>query len=90
MSCNLIETVGGHKVARPIKTEQEYREIRNSSVQLANLRQARSGNAAAKGRLVQMNYSGHYPDGRIKGHSVSGHQKPYQRGDPLRGNADGT
>lgn len=67
MSCNLIETVGGHKVARPIKTEQEYREIRNSSVQLANLRQARSGNAAAKGRLVQMNYSGHYPNGAVKG-----------------------
>lgn len=33
----------------------------------ANLRLARAGNDAAKRRLVQFNYSGHYPQGVVKG-----------------------
>lgn len=58
----------GHKVARPILSKEEYMKLRGSSEQTANLRQARSGNAAAKRRLVQMNYSClPNDDGTLKG-----------------------
>ena len=58
----------GHKVARPILSKEEYMKLRGSSEQVANLRQARSGNAAAKRRLVQMNYSClPNDDGTLKG-----------------------
>lgn len=67
MSCNLIQIQGGKKVARPVTSEEEYRQLRGTSAQLANLRLARNGNAQAKMRLVQMNYSGHYPEGVVKG-----------------------
>ncbi|MEE1345020.1 MAG: DUF3987 domain-containing protein, partial [Segatella copri] len=40
---------------------------RGSNEQKANLRLARAGNDAAKRRLVQFNYSGHYPQGVVKG-----------------------
>ena len=67
MSCNLIQIQGGKKVARPVTSEEEYRQLRGTSAQLANLRLARNGNAQAKMRLVQVNYSGHYPEGVVKG-----------------------
>ena len=67
MSCNLIQIQGGKKVARPVTSEEEYRQLRGTSAQLANLRLARNGNAQAKMRLLQMNYSGHYPEGVVKG-----------------------
>ena len=67
MSCNLIQIQDGKKVARPVTSEEEYRQLRGTSAQLANLRLARNGNAQAKMRLVQMNYSGHYPEGVVKG-----------------------
>ena len=70
MSCYYIKVEKGRKVARPITSEQEYRELRNSSQQMANLRLARNGNDAAKRRLVQMNYSGHYPGGTVKGNKL--------------------
>ena len=58
----------GHKVARPILTREEYLKLRGSSEQVANLRLARSGNAQAKRRLVQMNYSClPNDDGTLKG-----------------------
>ena len=58
----------GHKVARPVLSKEEYMKLRGSSEQVANLRQARSGNAAAKRRLVQMNYSClPNDDGTLKG-----------------------
>ena len=57
----------GHKVARPITSEEEYKQLRGSKEQKANLRQARAGSDAAKRRLVQFNYSGHYPNGVVKG-----------------------
>ena len=58
----------GHKVARPILTREEYLKLRGSSEQMANLRLARSGNAEAKRRLVQMNYSClPNDDGTLKG-----------------------
>ena len=57
----------GHKVARSITSQEEYRNIRGSYEQKANLRLAREGNDGAKRRLVQFNYSGHYPQGVVKG-----------------------
>ena len=67
MSCYLIRVENGHKVARSITSEEEYRNIRGSYEQKANLRLAREGNDGAKRRLVQFNYSGHYPQGVVKG-----------------------
>ena len=67
MSCYLIKVENGHKVARPITSEEEYKQLRGSNEQKANLRLARAGNDAAKRRLVQFNYSGHYPQGVVKG-----------------------
>ena len=67
MSCYLIKVENGHKVARSITSEEEYKQLRGSNEQKANLRLARAGNDAAKRRLVQFNYSGHYPQGVMKG-----------------------
>ena len=67
MSCYLIMVENGHKVARSITSEEEYKQLRGSNEQKANLRLARAGNDAAKRRLVQFNYSGHYPQGVVKG-----------------------
>ena len=67
MSVNLIKVERGHKTARSITSEEEYRRLRNGNAQLANLQQARAGNAEAKRRLIQFNYSGYYPQGVVKG-----------------------
>ena len=67
MSCYLIKVENGYKVARPITSEEEYKQLRGSNEQKANLRLARAGNDAAKRRLAQFNYSGHYPQGVVKG-----------------------
>ena len=67
MSCYLIKVENGHKVARSITSEEEYKQLRGSNEHKANLRLARAGNDAAKRRLVQFNYSGHYPQGVVKG-----------------------
>ena len=67
MSCYLIRVENGHKVARSITSEEEYKMLRGSNEQKANLRLARAGNDAAKRRLIQFNYSGHYPQGAVKG-----------------------
>ena len=67
MSCYLIKVENGHKVTRSITSEEEYKQLRGSNEQKANLRLARAGNDAAKRRLVQFNYSGHYPQGVVKG-----------------------
>ena len=63
----MIKVENGHKVARSITSEEEYKQLRGSNEQKANLRLARAGNDAAKRRLVQFNYSGHYPQGVVKG-----------------------
>ena len=67
MSCYLIKVENGHKVAHSITSEEEYKQLRGSNEQKANLRLARAGNDAAKRTLVQFNYSGHYPQGVVKG-----------------------
>ena len=66
MSCYLIRVENGHKVARSITSKEEYKMLRGSNEQKANLRLARTGNDAAKRRLIQFNYSGHYPQGVVK------------------------
>ncbi len=48
MSCYLIKVENGHKVARSITSEEEYKQLRGSNEQKANLRLARAGNDAAK------------------------------------------
>ena len=70
MSVYLIKVEKGRKTARSITSEEEYKRLRNSSYQLANLRLARSGNGEAKRRLVQFNYSGYYPNGLVKGNKL--------------------
>lgn len=82
MSCYYIKVEKGRKVARPITSEQEYRELRNSSQQMANLRLARNGNDAAKRRLVQINYSGHYPGGIVKGNKLPSKAFGFDLDDP--------
>lgn len=67
MSVNLILVKEGKKIALPITSEAEYRRLRDTSAQQANLRLARQGNQAAKRRLIQFNYSGYYPQGVVKG-----------------------
>ena len=62
-----LARAAGWKVARSITSEEEYKQLRGSNEQKANLRLARAGNDAAKRRLVQFNYSGHYPQGVVKG-----------------------
>ncbi len=71
MSCYLIKVENGHKVARPITSEEEYKQLRGSKEQKANLRQARAGSDAAKRRLVQFNYSGHYPQWCSERHEIA-------------------
>ena len=51
MSCYLIKVENGHKVARSITSQEEYKLIRGSYEQKANLRLAREGNDGAKRRL---------------------------------------
>lgn len=48
MSCYLIRVENGHKVARSITSQEEYKLIRGSYEQKANLRLAREGYEAAK------------------------------------------
>lgn len=67
MSCNYITFRNGAKVARPIGSREEYLAIRNSNRNVRNLKAARKGDEKAKKHLVQMNYSGYYPNGTIKG-----------------------
>jgi len=62
--------VGGHKVARPIGSLEEYMNIRNSPGQVVTVQMARGGDERAKLRLAQFNYSGHYPDGIVKGNKL--------------------
>ncbi|MBQ0061324.1 MAG: DUF3987 domain-containing protein [Bacteroidales bacterium] len=57
MSCYHITMEQGHKVARPITNEAEYRQLRNNPTNIKKLQLARSGNKRAKMALLQINYS---------------------------------
>ena len=67
MSCYHIYLDSGQKKARVVRSEEEYRALRNHPDQVENLNRARAGDHNAKMRLVQFNYSGHYPIGIVKG-----------------------
>lgn len=67
MSCYLIQVERGRKVACPVSNAQEYRALRDTNEQRKNLELARGGDDQAKRKLVQFNYSGHYPEGTVKG-----------------------
>ena len=67
MICYLIKVENGHDVAVSITSEDDYKQLRGTNEQNGYLRLARAGNDAAKRRLVQFNYSGHYPQGVVKG-----------------------
>ena len=71
MSCNIISYRDGAKKMTPVKNRAEYMALRSSAMQTATLSQVRSGNAKAKARLVQFNYSCcPNEDGSLKGAQV--------------------
>ena len=70
MSCYHIYLDSGQKKARAVKSESEYRALRSSAEQVRNLQNARIGDQKAKMRLVQFNYSGHYPNGIVRGNKL--------------------
>lgn len=70
MACNRIFYQNRTKHAAPVSSREEYLALRNSPQNVENLQKARSGDKKAKMNLLQINYSGHYPDGRIKGHRL--------------------
>ena len=69
MSVYKIELMqDGAKHMRPVKTREEYLQLRNSKVQQSLIRRIRSGNVELKGKLLQMNYSClPNEDGSLKG-----------------------
>lgn len=70
MSCYYIYVDSGQKHARVVSSEAEYRALRSSEEQVRNLQNARNGDQGAKMRLVQFNYSGHYPNGIVRGNKL--------------------
>jgi len=70
MSVNLITYRDGAKIARPVTLEAEFRALRNDPKHLYYLSQARAGDENAKRRLLQFNYSGHYPNQLLKGNKL--------------------
>ena len=57
MSCHVIFYEDGAKRMRPILTEAEYRNLRDTSRQRALVEAIRKGDTTLKHRLLQMNYS---------------------------------
>ena len=70
----------GHKVARPITNEAEYRQLRNNPTNIKKLQLARSGNKRAKMALLQVNYSC-VPQGDNKSTSQQVNESTSQQGD---------
>lgn len=72
MSCILIYYENGAKMTRPIYSRQEYMALRDSDKQKTLVAMARAGDAEAKRKLIQFNYScipGE--DGKLKGCKVA-------------------
>ena len=57
MSVHVIYYKDGAKMMRPVLTREEYLALRGSEKQQCTLKAVRQGDAKAKTRLVQMNYS---------------------------------
>ena len=68
MSVHMIYYKDGAKMMRPVLTETEYRNLRNSVKQKAVMKAVREGDVTQKSKLVQMNYSClPNDDGSLKG-----------------------
>ena len=71
MSVHVIEYKNGAKTMRPIQSFKEFAALRNSKHNRDMTQQARNGNANAKRRMIQFNYSCMpNDDGRLKGATV--------------------
>ena len=71
MSVHVIEYQDGAKIMRPITNFKDYAALRNSKHNRDMTQQARNGNANAKRRMIQFNYSCMpNDDGRLKGATV--------------------
>lgn len=68
MSVHVIFYQDGAKHMRPVQTEEELRQLRNSERQQSLVAQARGGDQSAKRKLLQFNYSClPNEDGTLKG-----------------------
>lgn len=68
MSCYIAQTDGGHKVARPITSLDQFKELRSDPHHLYNLSKAREGDDEAKKRCFNFMYQGHpNDDGTVRG-----------------------
>jgi len=71
MSVHVIYYQDGAKKMRPIQTEEEFRSLRNTTQQQSLVAKARQGDAAAKRKLLQFNYSClPNEDGSLKGSTL--------------------
>ena len=57
----------GPKLARPVKSREEYIALRNAPDNAKNFYDARGGDEAAKGNQIEFNYNDLLPDGVLKG-----------------------
>ena len=57
----------GPKLARPVKSREEYIALRNAPDNVKNFYDARGGDENAKGNQIQFNYNDLLPDGVLKG-----------------------
>ena len=57
----------GPKLARPVKSREEYIVLRNAPDNAKNFYDARGGDENAKGNQIQFNYNDLLPDGVLKG-----------------------
>ena len=57
----------GPKLARPVKSKEEYIALRNAPDNAKNFYDARGGDENAKGNQIQFNYNDLLPDGVLKG-----------------------
>ena len=57
----------GPKLARPVKSREEYIALRNAPDNAKNFYDARGGDENAKGNQIQFNYNDLLPDGVVKG-----------------------
>jgi len=70
MSVYQITIKDGAKIARLVTSAEEFRALRNDPKQIDYLQKARSGDDNAKRKLMQFNYTGHYPNRTVKGNTL--------------------
>lgn len=82
MSVYHIYLERGQKRARAVRMAEEFRALRNTSQQIENLKSAREGDSQAKMKLIQFNYSGHYPNGIVRGNKLPSNTFGFDIDDP--------